>query len=568
MNPAQGGKGNARESHAVGERRRRRLAERQAQLRAQQLAGRAQQDGSDDDPEQRTPPAPSTLPVTRRERREAELRLAGAQAEQQEAEQPEPWTTPDPEPERDPDPEPDPAPEQPQRARRPHRRTVVRPPSATMRTSGPATGEIPAVRARERRGERRAAGTAPATSGQRGDVVPVRAAAPRRRWWLLAAVVAALVAVAAIAIWLIGRGDDGGSGATEGQPPSQRTVLLALADEERDVLGAALLGTDGKQSSALLVPSQLLVDVAGGGRVPVRDFLDTGDSAPGQALEDLLDVRVDGTWVLSTQGLAGLVDGLGGIVVDVTTSVTSGQVAVPQGQGQKLTGAQAVAYATYLGRGEPEPVRAARTSQVLTGLLGAMPDSAGEVGTRLDALGATSRSTLSTPDLAARLADLVKTQRAGDLGATVLPVKEISAGGDQTIYGLDAAEAASVVESRFAGAQRPGGEDVVRVLVQNGVGTPGLGEQARDRLVDAGMRFVSGGNAATLGREKTVVAIPSDGQRDRERAAAVAKALGLPDDVIAVGKDQPTLADVVVVLGEDFAAKVSSTTPAGATTSP
>jgi hypothetical protein len=106
------------------------------------------------------------------------------------------------------------------------------------------------------------------------------------------------------------------------------------------------------------------------------------------------------------------------------------------------------------------------------------------------------------------------------------------------------------------------------VLVQNGVGTPGLGEQARHLLVDAGMRFVSGGNAATLGRDKTVVAIPSDGQRDRERGAAVAKALGLPDDAIAVGKDQPTLADVVVVLGEDFAAKVSSTTPAGATASP
>jgi len=381
-------------------------------------------------------------------------------------------------------------------------------------------------------------------------------------------VVAGIVAVALVAIWLMGRSDDGGSDGTDGQPATQRTLVLALASEDRDVVGAALLGTDGEQSSALLVPSKLLVDVAGGGRVPVAGSLATSDAAPGQALEDLLDVRVDGTWVLTTDGLAQLVDGLGGVVVDVTTSVTAGAVAVPEGQDQKLSGAQAAAYATHLGAGEPEPARSARLSQVLTALFAAMPEGRDDVQTQLDELADTSRSTLSPAELSARLADLAATQRSGDLGAAVLPVKEISTGGDQTMYGLDGAEATSVVEARFAGAQRPGGEDAVRVLVQNGVGTPGLGEQARHLLVDAGMRFVSGGNAATLGREKTVVAIPTDGQRDRDRAAAVAKALGLPDDVIAVGKDQPTLADVVVVLGEDFAAKVTSTAPATATTSP
>jgi hypothetical protein len=97
------------------------------------------------------------------------------------------------------------------------------------------------------------------------------------------------------------------------------------------------------------------------------------------------------------------------------------------------------------------------------------------------------------------------------------------------------------------------------VLVQNGVGTPGLGDSARDLLVDAGFRFVGGGNAATLGQPTSAVLVPSNSTANRELGRSVAEALGLPAEVVAVGQEAPTTADVVVVLGADFAERADRT---------
>lgn len=286
----------------------------------------------------------------------------------------------------------------------------------------------------------------------------------------------------------------------------------------------------------------------------MTDSLDTGDGAAGRAIADALDLRVDGTWVLTPAGLTSLVDAVGGITVDVTTAISSDLVAVPVGSAQRLNGAQAAAYAAYLASGEPEPARSARIAQVLSGLFTSLPSSTGDMSARLAAAADGSRSTLEQEDLAGRLVAIVKHAAAGEYAATVLPVTEIAAGDDTVLYGLDDAEAAPMLKARFAGALRSDGQEVVRVLVQNGVGTPGLGEQARDLLVDAGFRYVGGGNASTLGRDRTVVAIPSDSQQDRANGTAVATALGLGPDALAVGRDAPTLADVVVVLGADFTA--------------
>ena len=43
--------------------------------------------------------------------------------------------------------------------------------------------------------------------------------------------------------------------------------------------------------------------------------------APGTSLADTLDVIVDGTWQLSSGGLARLVDQVGGVTVDVDVDV-------------------------------------------------------------------------------------------------------------------------------------------------------------------------------------------------------------------------------------------------------
>jgi hypothetical protein len=363
--------------------------------------------------------------------------------------------------------------------------------------------------------------------------------------------VAVLGVVAAVA--LLGRDGEPGDGAGGAAGATAARTALVSFEDGGAVVAACVLSVTDDATAGLLVPSRLLVDVAGGGRVPLAEAAALGAGAPGKAVADALDLRVDGTWVLARDDLAGLVDSVGGVVVDVDTEVRADEVAVAAGPGQRLTGTQAVAFSATLGEQEAEAGRLARFDQVLAGLLRGLPVTGGEVQTVLTRAGAAD-STLPAGDLSSLLAAAAEHARAGTYGASVLPVTEISAGGDEVLYGLDADAAADVVRSRFAEARRQGAGEAPRVLVQNGVGTPGLADRARDRLVAAGFRFVGGGNASTLGRQESAVLVPRDGRDQRELATAVAEALGLPETAIAVGREAPTTADVVVVLGADFAA--------------
>ena len=92
------------------------------------------------------------------------------------------------------------------------------------------------------------------------------------------------------------------------------------------------------------------------------------------------------------------------------------------------------------------------------------------------------------------------------------------------------------------------------MLVENGVGTPGLVEQARAKLVDDGFRFINGGNASTFGLAEQ----PGPGARRhlaerRPGAERVAESLGLPASAVQPSDRGQTVADVIVILGEDFA---------------
>lgn len=405
--------------------------------------------------------------------------------------------------------------------------------------------------------ERRAAeDPTPSAESDTGGPRSVLPSSPGRRRppRLLLAVVAGVVvlAVVAVVLVLVGRDDAPEAGREATGEAATSTVLVALA-QDGELTGASLVAVGPGETSALLVPSRLVVDVAGAGRVPLAEALAVSGSAAGDAVADALDVRVDGTWLLTADGLAALVDAVGGVAVEVDEPVRVGDVVLEPGSAQQLTGAQAAALATTLAPDEAEAARLARQEAVLSAALEALPDDPAEVEELLTSLGDASTTTFAPDRLAQLLVEASEALADGSYGATVLPVDEIATGGDEVLYGVDDEAAAELLASRFADVQRAGAADAVRVLVQNGAGTPGLGDAARDRLVEEGFRFVGGGNAATLGRPTSSVLVPSGGQADREVGLAVAEALGLPPDVVAVGQEAPTAADVVVVLGEDFA---------------
>ncbi len=390
------------------------------------------------------------------------------------------------------------------------------------------------------------------------QVLPVDRARRRRALRWLAAAAAAVVVVAAVGLVLTRRGDDragAGSGATA--PPAQQVVALALASGGR-LTGVSLLaagsGDDGQQ---VLVPSRLLLDVPGAGRMPVAQSLAPGASAPGAAIADALEIRVAGTWVLDSGALATLVDSVGGVTVDVDVDVPKGSgvgaaLVASAGAGQRLDGAQAAAYAQLLVGDEPEAARLARQERVVSALLAALPADAAQRRAVLVGLPGAPKGAVLTSvlDVTGALRDAAAKHA---LASTVVPVRDIDTGGAVTAYGLDTAAATTMVQARLAGAAiavPPGGR--LRVLVQNGDGAPGLGDSARSRLVAAGLKYLGGGNVDGFGVKETVVLLPDASSTSRAEGLAVTHALGLRDSALRISDNAPTVADVVVVLGHDF----------------
>jgi hypothetical protein len=388
-----------------------------------------------------------------------------------------------------------------------------------------------------------------------------RAAARRRNLWVGSA--AAIVLLLLVGGWLVlrsGGGDDVGT--TGGGPPSQKTMLVQVTGEDGTAAASALTGVTPSTGTGavVLVPSGLLVDVAGTGDVPFGETVTLPEpSAPAQAITDLLGVRVDDRWVLDRTALAGLVDAVGGVEaavdVDVVRTDKDGRQTVVVGAGnQKLKGAAAAAYATYLAEDEPEQARLARFDDVLSGLLKALPEDRADVVAALGKAGDGSESTLEATALADRLLQLRTAAEEDELVSDVLPVTEIDTGTETPTYGIEPGQVAAMMRSRFPAAlQQDAGGEVLRVLVENGVGTPGLVEKARAKLVDDGFRFVNGGNAASFDFDESAVIIPDGTEKSVARGQRVARSLGLPNSSVTTSNRGQTVADVIVILGKDFA---------------
>ena len=399
----------------------------------------------------------------------------------------------------------------------------------------------------------------------RRDRAAERAARRRtaRRRWLIGIAAVVVVALVVAGGWLLLREDDTPVETTATPSKRQLTTLIQVTGADGTAAASALVGTTeaDDHAVALLVPSQLNVDVAGSGDMPFGEAVALEEpTASTAALTDLLSVSVKDSWVLSPAGLAALVDSVGGVqaAVDrdvVATDANGDETVVVRAGSQKLDGRAAAAYATFLAEGEPEQARLARFDDVLTAVVAKLPEDRAAMVTALAGLGEGSRTTLDSTALAERL-EVMRAAAAdgGSLVADVLPVKEVDTGAAVPSLLLDAGQAAATVRSLFPGAiQKDAAGESLRVLVENGVGTPGLVEQARTKLVDDGFRFVNGGNAAEFGVANSLVLVPDGTSQSVARGERVAESLGLPATAVRPSTRGQTVADVIVILGEDFA---------------
>lgn len=149
------------------------------------------------------------------------------------------------------------------------------------------------------------------------------------------------------------------------------------------------------------------------------------------------------------------------------------------------------------------------------------------------------------PDEAASLAAELDGLASDKVALVSLPVRPITLG-DETYFEPQRDQVAELLLTWWG--VRPEDDDgVVRVIVYNGSGIPGIAGEAATVLIKAGMRVVDTRNADRFDYPETLI-VMQDG--DTQAAAEVESAL-------SVGKvvDQPTqqnVADIIVIIGTDW----------------
>jgi LytR cell envelope-related transcriptional attenuator/LytR_cpsA_psr family len=373
---------------------------------------------------------------------------------------------------------------------------------------------------------------------------------------LAAVVVGGIVAAAAI-----GFGVNTVTSSSGPPPRTQTTLLLSLVLAGKSASVSALLAHDPKAMGGveILVPSRLITDVCGYGSQRFGDIttLPGGQQLARAAMSQVLGgVTVDSEWMLTTGQLAALVNAVGGVTVTVDTDVIArsagggGTLVVPKGT-QHLDGAHAVDFATYIAPGEDSTANLSRFQSVFQAMVDALPVTTAQLAQVLSSTGGTAG--VGTGPLAGLLAGLAADDKAKSLLPIDLPTQAIDSGGSQPAYRIDPAATRQLVEAQL-GASLPAAARQGRstVLVQNGVGTPGLVETACSRLTTGGFAIAGSGNADHFGYVKSQVIVFDSTVAAAELGDRVARLLGLPTGDVLASTQGQNVADVVVILGRDY----------------
>ncbi|MFF4494255.1 LytR C-terminal domain-containing protein [Streptomyces sp. NPDC001546] len=372
-------------------------------------------------------------------------------------------------------------------------------------------------------------------------------------------VVALIVAVALLVVgglgylWYAGKlpflDGPGQKKAAATAPGAQKRdmIVVHLRNTRRGGSSTALLvdNVTAQQGATVLLPNTLAVAKEDGTGTTLAKSVEDGGTGTREALDTVLGTRIGGTWRLDTPFLERLVELLGGIEVDTDAAIPADDQAktpaVGQGPRQSLTGAMAVAYATYRAQGEPEAKQLERTGRVLYAVLRKIPSDPKAAATTVESLGQILDPGLDAQNLGGLLARIGEHAKTAAYRTEVLAVKPDG--------GLTDEAAKKTVRELLGGtvaAAQPGASP--RVGLKDATGNEKAQVAAKAALLNGGYAFVDGGKADRAAAT-TQITYQDEGQRGR--AVEVAKTLGLPET--AVKKAEGVVnADVVVILGKDY----------------
>ena len=346
----------------------------------------------------------------------------------------------------------------------------------------------------------------------------------RRRVVFATIIVLALVAGAAGAamFFLASRGDATDTAARI-EPPPPRSSSLAVLAVRGDPALAAVVGSGGDQPPAVVsLPSEMTFTVPGQGDGTIDEAIALEGSSFRVAVSNLLGVWVDHFAVMDRDGLAALVDRMGGIGVELQDAFETEEETLGPGE-VRLTGEQVDEYLNVHGRATE-----LRWQLVLQGLLA-------ERALLLQS------DLLQTDDATAVAAVL---DDAKGSAVQQVPVEDLGGDLEDPLIKADPEELPGFVSTAFG----EGLGETVPVIVVNGNGEPGVGESVAAKIVPAGFHVVLSQNADRFDHQTTAVIASGDEHVDAARRAQ--EALGVGE--VQVTRVPSGLADVTIVVGKDY----------------
>ena len=351
-----------------------------------------------------------------------------------------------------------------------------------------------------------------------------RAAARERRRRLIA--VAAVIALVGAAAWLLLPGGApnppvpsvGAGGGTPGPAPVVPPTTFAISVSNAAVPLVAVVHVGGSgEFPVLTIPSHMQLEGPGLGESSTAGIARQSAERMRTSLSNMLGTWIDHYLVLDIQEVAVLADAAGGFTVTLPGTITFSDGAVGPG---KVT-MDGTHVSEYLGIDGSNAFT--RWEVVLPALLTAR--TGGSLTGQSDELGAVARL---LPVGAAVRIDTFPTR--------------ISAGSAR-VPDFDALDA--IMASDFGVGTPP-----VSVLVQNGMGDPGVAAQIPALIVPKGFRVVLSTNADSFHHRTTLVI--AGGADHVAEARRVLRALGVGE--LGVTEVPSGLADITIVIGKDFTA--------------
>jgi hypothetical protein len=318
----------------------------------------------------------------------------------------------------------------------------------------------------------------------------------RRPWAALTGVL--LLAVGAMA-WVVLSAD---ADRETPSPSSEQVRGLTLVVVRTDAASfGAVVGSTGGAHGALVLPTEIQVTIPGQGDATLGEALGLPPRQAATTVANVLGVWVDHHVVFGEERLEAIVDGAGGITVGSDTR----------------NGREVLAMLEDAGAGAGSAF-----SLVLSGLLADVE---------------WDPTALADSDSASSVAEVLEAAR----GATVSSIPSVQAAEGIFVSEPDAVRRAIV--DAFGGPDR----EVVRVIVLNGSGLPGVGELVAERIVPGGFRIVVSENAANFDHEETLVVVGS--ADDVVLGERVRDLLGTGSVNVSLSSG---IAPVTVVVGKDF----------------